>query len=472
MLWQEDAEDPYRIVLMDWRMPVMDGIEATWRLRTELNLTNVPSVFITTTLGRVEVLQQAEKSGAVGVLYKPVNKSLLFDALMEALHGRVPTVVRSKAAVIATPHREHPVFTGASILLVEDNPINQQVAAELLESAEISVTIAENGLQALEAIQNSGRTPPFDLVLMDLQMPEMDGYEAASRLRADPRYATMPIVAMTAHAMVDERERCFMVGMNDHISKPIEVDKFFATLARWLQNFSESAEPDRKAAAPEGTTQAEGAPAVPEASIAEGALFLPGLDTEKALARLGNNERLYIKLLKQFLIYHATAEAQFYEAFDAGDMETAQRIAHTLKGLAGSIGATALSSECGFLEASFANGDMNTTRALAATAFRILASVQATLSQAFTSEHTGGATGESSQKVDLSPEQKQRKQELLDELEGYLKDDDAEAVTFLTTNKEELSAYLPTGAVDELEGFLSRFDFEKALEYLETAQTS
>ncbi|MCL1939586.1 MAG: response regulator [Desulfovibrionaceae bacterium] len=468
MLWQEDAEDPYRIVLMDWRMPVMDGIEATWRLRTELSLANVPPVFITTTLGRAEVLQQAEKAGAVGVLYKPINKSLLFDALMEALHGRVPTVVRSRAPVISAPHREHPVFPGASILLVEDNPINQQVAAELLESAEISVTIAENGLKALEAVQHSGRTPPFDLVLMDLQMPEMDGYEAASRLRADPRYASMPIVAMTAHAMVDERERCFMVGMNDHISKPIEVDKFFTTLTRWLQDFSESAEPGRKAAAPEGTTPAEAKPAVPGASITEGALFLPGLDTEKALIRLGNNERLYIKLLKQFLAHHATAEAQFYEAFDAGDMETARRIAHTLKGLAGSIGATALASECAFLEASFANGDMNTTRALAATAFHTLASVQATLSQAFASEFTAGATGESLQKVDLSPEQKQRKRELLDELERYLKDDDAEAVAFLTTNRQELSAYLPAGAVDELEGSLSRFDFEKALEYLET----
>ncbi|MDL2216976.1 response regulator, partial [Desulfovibrio sp. OttesenSCG-928-M14] len=126
MLWQEDGSDPYRIVLMDWRMPVMDGIEATWRLRTELNLTNAPPVFITTALGRSEVLQQAEKAGAMGVIYKPINKASLFDSLMEALHGRVPTASRADAPApaVVKPQRDQITFPGASILLVEDNPIN------------------------------------------------------------------------------------------------------------------------------------------------------------------------------------------------------------------------------------------------------------------------------------------------------------------------------------------------------------
>ena len=468
MLWQEDAEDPYRIVLMDWRMPVMDGIEATWRLRTELNLVNVPPVFITTALGRSEILQQAEKAGAVGVLYKPINKSTLFDSLMEALHGRVPAAARSRAPAVSVAQRELPAFPGRSILLVEDNPVNQQVAAELLQGAEIAVTIADNGLKALEAVKNAGRTPPFDLVLMDLQMPEMDGYEAAFRLRADSRYDAMPIVAMTAHAMVDERQRCLELGMNDHISKPIEVDKFFATLARWLR--SSSGQGQTPVAATPASPAPSGPPklAVPEASVAEGALFLPGFDTEKALARLGNNERLYTKLLKQFLTHYTTAEAQFYTAFDSGDAATAQRIAHTLKGLAGSIGATALASECAFLETSFVSGDMTATRSLAKAAFSTLATVQEVLAQAFAAESDVVAAESSPQGVRLTQEQEQRKAELLHQLELYLNDDDAESVAFLADSQKELASYLSAGAVNELQELVSRFDFEKALEYLGT----
>lgn len=499
MLWQEDAEDPYRVVLIDWRMPVLDGIEATWRLRTELNLANVPPVFITTALGRSEVLQQAEKAGAAGVLYKPVNNSVLFDSLMEALHGRVPASARSRTPAVPIAPREHPSFPGVSILLVEDNPVNREVAAELLESAGVSVTAVHNGLKALEAVENSGRNPPFDLVLMDLQMPEMDGYETAARLRVDPRYDSMPIVAMTAHAMVDERQRCLALGMNDHISKPIEVDRFFATLAHWLQNVRNPSEPGCRNAPPERGTRAapeqggseQAAPEAvgprppaagsalpapgfdaqqtgPEVSVAEGAFVLPGLDTEKALARLGNNERLYRKLLKQFLAHHATAETQFYEAFNAGDNETARRIAHTLKGLAGSIGATLLASECAFLEASFSNGDMDTTRSFAAAAFGTLSRIQATLTRAFAVQPDSGGPAAPAAAVQLGPEQERRKEELLQQLEQYLQDDDAESVVFLSANERELSCYLPGNALGELQGIVSRFEFEKALEYLET----
>jgi len=215
--------------------------------------------------------------------------------------------------------------------------------------------------------------------------------------------------------------------------------------------------------------QIETKPDVPEASIAEGALYLPGLDTEKALLRLGNNKQLYTKLLKQFLARHGLDQTEFYKALDAGDMQTAQRIAHSLKGLAGSIGATSLAGECAFLEASFANGDMAATRSFAVTAFNTLASTQAILTRAFASELTADMSRESPREADLSPEQKRRKQELLGELERYLKDDDAEAVAFLAANREELSTYLPVDAADELERLVSGFDFEKAVEYLETA---
>ena len=475
MLWQEDATDPYRVVLMDWRMPVMDGIEATWRLRTELNLTNVPSVFITTTLGNSEVLQQAGKAGAVGVIYKPINKSLLFDSLMEALHGRIPTAVRDREG---QPQRElHPPrelgrFPGVSILLVEDNPVNQQVAAELLEDAEAKVTLADNGVKALNIIRASDRNPPFDLVLMDLQMPEMDGYQAAKELRADSRYDNMPIVAMTAHAMVDERQRCLDAGMNDHISKPIEVDKFFATLSRWVRSSPSAHAPLHKAPSfaelldeqPSSLTQ-------PSASIEEGALYLPGFETESALSRLGNNERLYVKLLKQFLTYYSGTEGQFYEAFDAGDTATAQRIAHTLKGLASSIGASALASESAYLEASFVSGNPNVTRELARTCFATLSKVQAILQEAFAARDSKTDTLGQAPEGGLNAEQSERKKELLHTLEGYLREDDAEAVAFIAEHKREISFLLPADMFTTLQSLVSRFEFEEALELLNALQS-
>lgn len=468
MLWQDDTDDPYRIVLMDWRMPVMDGIEATWRLRTELNLTNVPPVFITTALGHTEVLQQAEKAGAVGVLYKPINKSTLFDSIMEALHGRVPTSTRSNApAVAALPQREHSKFPGASILLVEDNPVNQQVAAELLTDAQAEVTIAENGVKALEAVHGSTRNPPFDLVLMDLQMPEMDGYEAATQLRADSRYDTMPIVAMTAHAMVDERQRCLAVGMNDHISKPIEVDKFFATLARWIRPGRAVEEDKGLRKAPSLSDPVEEHDNMgPAPSIEENALFLPGFNTELALSRLGNNQRLYIKLLKQFLTYYANTESQFYEAIDKGDAVGAQRIAHTLKGLAGSIGATELASESAYLEASFANGDMDTTLSLARTCFQSLAKAQAVLSQAFAAEMEQEKDRTDGPVAGLTVAQAERRKALLGTLETLLKDDDAEAAAYISANADELRQLIPADTYNSLYTQISRFEFEEALETL------
>ncbi|MDL2267049.1 response regulator [Desulfovibrio sp. OttesenSCG-928-G15] len=465
MLWQEDATAPYRIVLMDWRMPVMDGIEATWRLRTELNLQNPPPVFITAALGRSEVLQQAEKAGAVGVLYKPINKSTLFDSIMEALHGRVPTSSRSKMPVAPMTVREHTSFPGAQVLLVEDNPVNQQVAAELLESAGATVTLASDGQEAVNAVQGSELIPPFDLVLMDVQMPGMDGYEAARLIRSDQRYDTMPIVAMTAHAMADERQRCLDAGMNDHISKPIEVDKFFSTLSRWVRSSSEPYVPVRKAPAMAAPLPESRIPTRP-ASVAEGDLYLPGFDTEKALVRLGNNERLYIKLLKQFLTYYNNTESQFYEALDKGETNDAQRIAHTLKGLAGSIGATGLASECAYLEASFMNGDLTAIRSLATTAFNTLSHVQNTLRQAFAHEEEEEELSGRNDNEELSAEQTERRAALFGELAELLAEDDAESVSFIGNHKDELRQLMSSEAFSTLNSLISRFEFEEALEEL------
>ncbi len=458
LLWQDDAEDPYRVVLMDWRMPDMDGIESTYRMRQELNLANVPAIFITTPMGRAEVVQQAEKAGAAGVLYKPLNKTTLFEAIQNILEGKIPQVSSKAIGHMPTGPRETANLANALVLLVEDNPINQQVATELLEDAGATVTIAEDGLQALKHVRESKNIPPFDLILMDLQMPEMDGYEAARELRKDAQYDTMPIVAMTAHAMVEERQRCLAAGMNDHISKPIEVDKFYATVSRWVRSRENT---NRHLLRSSPHEQKPLSIAEPKNAL----LHLPGFDTEAALARLGNNERLYLKLLKQFSDYYADMANDFQKALDSGDSISAQRVAHTLKGLAASIGATTLAVEATALEASFAGGNLETTTALAQKCFASLSTYQTTLLDAF-------ATSENAEKNTYSPTQtmddetRKLRNELLSELRGYLEEDDAEASAMLTRHETEFKRFIPAMTLTELSMQINKYEFEKALAIL------
>ena len=465
MLWQGDVDDAYQVVLMDWRMPGMDGVEATWRLRNELNLNNVPAVFITSTQRCSEVLQQAEKAGAEGVIFKPVDKQTLSKSLLGAPTGDTFSSMSYSPVFMEQQGQES--FPGARVLVVEDNPINQEVAAELLESAGIEVTTVDNGLEALKAVEESGNSPPFDLVLLDLRMPEMDGYEAARRLRADPRNDTMPIVAMTAHVLAADRQRCLEVGMNDHISKPIEVDKFFSTLSRWIPLYGEEDSLVTNEERFEESGQ-DGAIKSRRPSVKENAIFLPGLDTDIALGRLGNNERLYVKLLKQFLAHYDNTESQFYSSLETGGLVDAQRVAHTLKGLAGSIGASALAVQCAKLESSFAEGgNLDAIRVLAKNCFDDLAKIQALLREAFAAQEAEADNAASaSSALNLTAEQKQRKLALLKALLSYLQEDDAEAATYFSNNSKELATLLPAEYFSRLRGFVARFQFEEAIEWI------
>jgi CheY-like chemotaxis protein len=302
-------------------------------------------------------------------------------------------------------------------------------------------------------------------------MPGIDGYETARLLRENPRNRTMPIVAMTAHAMLEERLRCLDAGMNDHIAKPIEVDKFFATVSRWLTASGQRDVSGMTDACPGGGLGAEGVLS-PKPSVKEGALYLPGLETEKALVRLGNNERLYVKLLKQFMTFYNNTESQFYEAMDAGDPVTARRIAHTMKGLAGSIGASALAAESAFLEASFVDKNPDAIRGLAKNCFNDLAQVQFVLREAFAAEEEEPSRAfSSSGESDLSPEQKLARQELLTKLAEYLRDDDAEGAACFSKHARDLQSFLPSEAFSNLQGLISRFEFEEALEIVEEQLT-
>src|SRR5262249_4319097 len=242
----------------------------------------------------------------------------------------------------STPANEHERrLRRARILLAEDNEINQQIAVELLEGAGATVRVATNGREAVQILSEGPQPPPFDLVLMDLQMPEMDGIQATANLRADRRFAALPIIAMTAHATLEERRRCLAAGMNDPVAKPIDPEVLFDTLGHY---YRPPAEPEATASRPTGT------PAV----YSEALPSVEGLDTADGLMRVAGNRRLHLKLLRQFVEQQAQAPTNIAAALTAGDHAAAERIAHTVKGVAGNLGASPVQAAAAALEQAIA----------------------------------------------------------------------------------------------------------------------
>ena len=222
-----ETEEPYEIAFIDWQMPRLDGIETCKRIIDLPGLQNPPHLIMVTAYGREEVLKRAEESGIENVLVKPVTSSMLLDttlAVLQASDG-APRLAPDMPALDVTGTR------GVRVLLVEDNEINQEVALGQLEDAEAHVDVAENGEIAIRMLEAND----YDLVLMDMQMPVMDGIEATRVIRSDPRFETLPIIAMTANAMAADRDRCLEAGMNDHLPKPIDPEELFRVLAHWTK---------------------------------------------------------------------------------------------------------------------------------------------------------------------------------------------------------------------------------------------
>jgi signal transduction histidine kinase/DNA-binding response OmpR family regulator/HPt (histidine-containing phosphotransfer) domain-containing protein/HAMP domain-containing protein len=313
---RRDAAEPYDVVFMDWQMQGLDGLQASRLIKADETLHHQPAIVLVTAFGREQIREEAERMQLDGFLVKPVTRSMIVDTLMN-LFGDVREEPRP-----ATPGEDTPL-RGARILLAEDNEINQQIAVELLEGAGATVTVAGNGREALEILARGPQPSPFAAVLMDVQMPVMDGYQATAALRADARLATLPIIAMTAHATVEERQRCLAAGMNDHVAKPIDPRTLIETVRRFC---------------------------VPSHSGASGVASIDGLDTRDGLARVGGNHQLYLRLLRQFVDQQGSSADQIANARAAGDLARAERIAHTLKGVSGNIGARQVHSSAAALE--------------------------------------------------------------------------------------------------------------------------
>jgi two-component system, sensor histidine kinase and response regulator len=327
---QQDATGPYDVVFMDWRMPGMDGLQASRQIKRDPTLKHPPHIVLVTAFGREEVREEAEELRLDGFLLKPVTKSMIVDTLVHIFAEVEEGGMMGERGESAQERR----MAGARILLVEDNEINQQIAVELLEGAGAKVRIASNGVEAVQVLVNGPQPPPCDVVLMDLQMPEMDGYQATAKLRSDPRFGSLPIIAMTAHATIEERQRCLAAGMNDHISKPIDPGMLFETVGRYYRP----------------TAAADVSPRRLTRELSDELPNIDGLDTRDGLARVAGNRKLYLKLLHQFVEQQEQVVGQLEAALAAGEAALAERLAHTLKGVAGNIGARPVQAVAGELE--------------------------------------------------------------------------------------------------------------------------
>ncbi|HSD36254.1 MAG TPA: response regulator [Rhodocyclaceae bacterium] len=332
MVRADEQELGYDVVLMDWKMPGMDGVETMRRL-SEQQLKRTPTVIMVTAYGREEALGAARDQGVAPatVLTKPVTSSSLLEAVADSL-GK-SGLVETRAVEKADHHAQATArLAGARLLLVEDNDLNQELAMDLLRDAGIEVVCVNHGQEALDLLAQDA---DFDGILMDCQMPVMDGYTATAHIRSNPAWQHIPIIAMTANAMAGDREKALQAGMCDHVPKPLNVDSMFATIARWVTPASRRS---AQAAAADIPVTASGLPP------------LPGINTARGLATAAGKAELYRRLLLKF---HA-GQSGFAEAFAAArvdaDASAALRVAHTLKGTAGNIGAEEVQAAAARLE--------------------------------------------------------------------------------------------------------------------------
>ena len=330
LLADSDEKRPFDVILMDWQMPGLNGCETTLRLREDPRMAGVP-VIMMTSYDREDLLAEARKVGVDDFLAKPIKQSQLFDAVVKAMDlqgGRPRRPGAAKPPPAPPPHAD---LGGKRVLLVEDNPVNRTLATAILSGEGLVVTCAVNGREALQM----AFAEPCDAILMDIQMPEMDGYQATLAIRERETLLgrpPLPVIAMTAHAMKGDREKCLAAGMSDYVTKPIDTARLFATLEKWLLAREDA---DDRAALPLRRARATGAAAsLPSA--------LEGIDVAAGLERLGGNDRLYRDLLLQFVDQAAALAATLSEAITGGELARARDTAHTLKGMAGNLSAHAV----------------------------------------------------------------------------------------------------------------------------------
>jgi two-component system sensor histidine kinase/response regulator len=456
---QADAQvQAFDFVMVDWQMPGMDGLEVVRQIQ-EMHLDTPPFFLMVTSHRDLELRIGAQTLGVEHVLAKPISASALVNSMMQlAGHAprKLPEVRRGQNSSAAEAALEP--LAGARVLLVEDNEINQLVASELLRSVGFAVDVADNGKVGVHQVHaHFADGQPYDIVLMDMQMPVMDGVTASRLIRETFSADTLPIVAMTANAMQVDKDRCLAAGMNDYVSKPINPEVLWRTLLAWIKPRSGlgQAVPELPAALP-----------VPQRlELVLAALRgIGGLDVTRGLGLSNHNPNLYVAMLRKFVKSQGHTVDAISQALADSDAPTAERLAHTLKGLSASIGAEPLHKAIRNVEQAVRAGQsaQSITHLLEPARVQLLALVADLRStQGVMAEPLAVAEG------DLTPTQQREAQATLTRLRRLLEQDDAAAQILWNTHARAMHSVLPYA--QELEQLIQNFDFEAALRLLSTA---
>jgi len=429
------AGEPYDIAILDLMMPDMDGLELAHTIRADGSLQGMKLMMLT----GIEQLDSADDVDAW--MAKPVRKSGLFNTLLQLLGE--PKVGEQAAEV--QPDLESFNFSGRKLLLVEDNYVNQEVAREILSEANFDIDIRENGVEALQAVQAND----YDVVLMDIQMPVMDGLAAAERIRAlGGRYTQLPIIAMTAHALGGDAEKSLAAGMDGHLTKPIDTAALFRELAKWV-------EPGHGLRLVKAETAALTTEPLPE---------LPGIDVDDGLQRLNGNWAAYKRILLSFRDKHADAAACLERLIKQGEWDEAARLAHSLKGSGGNLGAKQIYKTAAAMEQACRNADVDVNGSFFKILCKSLAEVIDGLA-VLTIQDQAMQTAVSSTDFDAAS-----MRDLLDELLQFLDSDLGAAQNHLATLQQHAVGSEYVVPLKDLESALNSFDIEAAKTVVQNLQ--
>lgn len=445
-LQKSGAEFPYSLVLIDWQMPGMDGWAVAQGLRTVAKpCAGAPPLFIMMSAnGRHDLALRSEEEQSLvdGFLVKPVTRSMILDTLLEATIAR--TGIRKLVAARSSKRQ----LAGMRVLVVEDNLLNQQVAEELLGNEGALVAMAANGQLGVEAVQSA--SPQFDVVLMDIQMPVMDGYQATAVIRNRLGLSQLPIIAMTANAMVGDREACMAAGMNEHIGKPFDMGKLVSLLIR-CTGFLAPAEQAPRDDRSDGL--------LPEAGLPE----IAGIALSAALGRMSNSCALYQRVAQEFLRNLPTLLGSLREIPQSADRRNASMVLHTLKGNAATLGLTELAQEAGRLEHLLATGAIPQEENHAFDGLEELVNRAATLLETAIAQLR--TQGNPAAKVETAGQLANASSDdlvdLLEKLSVALDCSDMQALELFAQYRDRLEA-LPADMFTKVEAALQALDFEAA----------
>ncbi len=454
MIAEADAGDvPFTFVLMAWQMPGMDSMETAQYIQQIPTKHLAPSLLLMSDYSLSEIYSLALEAGFFDLVETPANIETFRQTLMAALEEQEHN---AKLHAEAQENQDEEEIS-TRILLVEDNEINQEIAYEVLSSAEYVVDIANNGQEAVEAVEKT----KYGLVLMDIQMPILDGLEATKKIRAAGH--KMPIIAMTAHGMADDKETSISAGMNAHLTKPLEPMALFATMTKWLPTAATSNKvehPKKEVLATEHTI-------VRKEKLPQS---MEGFNLEGGLATVGGNEALYISLLRKFADRYAYINKDISDCIQKNDIETAIRHAHTVRGIAANLGAEALSSAAEALEKAIALAPSMTAPHLRTLVLRLTSAVDAiheNLGYSATS-----ADSDVAKEVNdcLNMAEREHARHVLDQSIKYMEKDWGHAndtVQYLSERLENTEAEHP---LKELKQALEDFEVERAQELSLTVQ--